>query len=218
MEHQAFSSSFFDQVECPCSEYSEHYIWDYQYDALPLMPADEAIAFAKQVSEIGQDVATTEDVNVEEISTVVVGNDTRPSKRLWNFEMVSKYFHLPMNQAVKGLNIKEACLQKICKKVGIDQWPYKKLRTLERLAKNVQGNTDHREITNELENQREQMLKDPNLQSGIERNKLKVSHKKRKYQNLTKLSYYAPLASSSYVSANPLPKTKNEDTMYPSCT
>nr|GLL31363.1 hypothetical protein CTI12_AA530020 [Ipomoea trifida] len=128
--------------------------------------------------------------------------------------MVSKYFHLPMNQAVKELKIKEASLKKICKKVGIDECPYKKLRTLERLAKNVQGNTDHREIINELENQREQMLKDPNLQSGIERNKLEVSHfKKRKYRNLTELSYYALLASSSYVSGNPLPKTKNEDTM-----
>nr|GMD14730.1 protein RKD2-like [Ipomoea batatas] len=108
-----------------------------------------------------------------------------------------------MNQAVKELKIKEASLKKICKKVGTDEWPYKKLRTLERLAKNVQGNTDHREIINELENQREQMLKDPNLQSGIERNKLEVSYfKKRKYQNLTELSYYAPLASSSYVSAS----------------
>ncbi|XP_031120607.1 protein RKD4-like [Ipomoea triloba] len=81
--------------------------------------------------------------------------------------MVSKYFHLPMNQAVKELKIKEASLKKICKKVGIDELPYKKLRTLERLAKNVEGNTDHREIINELENQREQMLKDPNLQSAM---------------------------------------------------
>ncbi|XP_031105282.1 protein RKD1-like [Ipomoea triloba] len=119
--------------------------------------------------------------------------------------MVSKYFHLPMNQAVKELKIKEASLKKICKKVGIDELPYKKLRTLERLAKNVEGNTDHREIINELENQREQMLKDPNLQSSIERNKLEVSYfKKRKYRNLTELSHYAHLASSSYVSVRTL--------------
>nr|GMC60807.1 protein RKD1-like [Ipomoea batatas] len=181
MAHYAFSSSSSNQVECPCSDYSEHYIWDYQYEALPLTPTNQTIGFAKQFSEIGQEFDD-----------------------LWDFKAEAERLNL----------IARSFLKKICKKVGIDQWPYKKLRTLERLAKNVQGNTDHREIINELENQREQMLKDPNLQSGIERNKLEVSYfKKRKYRNLTELSYYAPLASSSYVSANPLPKTKNEDTM-----
>nr|GMC66058.1 hypothetical protein Iba_chr02eCG2050 [Ipomoea batatas]GMC66102.1 hypothetical protein Iba_chr02eCG2490 [Ipomoea batatas] len=93
MAHYDFSSSSSNQVECPCSDYSEHYIWDYQYEALPFLPTNKTIGFAKQFSEIGKefddfwdfkpeaerlnliaDVATTEAVNVEEISTVVIGN------------------------------------------------------------------------------------------------------------------------------------------------
>nr|GLL31571.1 hypothetical protein Itr_chr07CG11420 [Ipomoea trifida] len=54
MAHYAFSSSSSNQVECPSSDYSEHYIWDYPYEALPLMPTNQTIGFAKQFSEIGK--------------------------------------------------------------------------------------------------------------------------------------------------------------------
>nr|GME05511.1 predicted protein [Ipomoea batatas] len=89
-----------------------------------------------------------------------IKNSFRNPNTITKEEML-QYLHLQQPDAAKKLLISSSTLRRVCRKLGISEWPYKKLRTLERLAKNVKGNTDHREIINELENQREQMLKDP---------------------------------------------------------
>jgi len=53
-------------------------------------------------------------------------------------EMVSRYFHLPMKQAAKELRIGEAPLKRVCRRLGINRWPYRKLQSWERLAEDVQ--------------------------------------------------------------------------------
>lgn len=78
-----------------------------------------------------------------------------------------------MIQAMKELEVGEAKLKKICKNLRIDRWSFRKLRSLERLVKDVQQfgrfrwEIDRRETVKKLEDEREQMLRDLNLELDV---------------------------------------------------
>ena len=44
---------------------------------------------------------------------------------------ISKYFHLPIVEAAKEMNICTSLLKKVCRANGIQRWPYRKLKSLE---------------------------------------------------------------------------------------
>ncbi|KAI7987653.1 Protein NLP7 [Camellia lanceoleosa] len=42
------------------------------------------------------------------------------------------YFHIPIEEAAKKLNICPTVMKKICRKYGLSRWPYRKIRSIER--------------------------------------------------------------------------------------
>ena len=51
----------------------------------------------------------------------------------WTKEELSQYFHMTMRQASVELNVGETTLKKICRQVGFNRWPYRKLKSLDDL-------------------------------------------------------------------------------------
>jgi DNA-binding MurR/RpiR family transcriptional regulator len=52
------------------------------------------------------------------------------------FAHVSKTFHLPIQQAAKELGMSKSALQKRCRKIGVKQWPYRKIAAVMRSKPN----------------------------------------------------------------------------------
>ncbi|CAL5439609.1 unnamed protein product [Camellia sinensis] len=42
------------------------------------------------------------------------------------------YFHIPIEEAAKKLNVCPTVMKKICRKYGLSRWPYRKIRSIER--------------------------------------------------------------------------------------
>lgn len=66
------------------------------------------------------------------------GRGKRPVPSTLSREVISSYFHMPLLHAAEKLGIGETALKEMCRKVGIPRWPYRKLKSLEALMKNVQ--------------------------------------------------------------------------------
>ena len=56
----------------------------------------------------------------------------------WAQEL-SSYFHLPSEMACRELGIGLTVLKRQCRKFGIKRWPFRKLKSLDRLISNVQS-------------------------------------------------------------------------------
>ena len=54
------------------------------------------------------------------------------------FELVSRYFSMPIKQAARELNVGLTVLKKRCRELGIPQWPHRKVKSLQTLIDNVQ--------------------------------------------------------------------------------
>ncbi|GAX85823.1 hypothetical protein CEUSTIGMA_g13238.t1 [Chlamydomonas eustigma] len=53
-----------------------------------------------------------------------------------SMEVLSQYFSLPINDASKALGICSTSLKKICRKLGLLRWPYRKVKSMDnKLAK-----------------------------------------------------------------------------------
>ena len=59
-------------------------------------------------------------------------------KTALTFELVSKYFYLPISQAAKELNIGLTLLKKKCRELGIPRWPHHQMKSMQTLVRNVQ--------------------------------------------------------------------------------
>ena len=59
-------------------------------------------------------------------------------KTALTFELVSKYFYLPISQAAKELNIGLTLLKKKCRELGIPRWPHHQMKSMQTLVWNVQ--------------------------------------------------------------------------------
>nr|GMC64551.1 protein RKD1-like [Ipomoea batatas] len=100
---------------------------------------DRDLDFMNVMTGEHHDVATDAPLNVKEVSksakTIVL--DKRTSKP-WSFDTISPLFHLPASQAANELNVREDKLTKMCKKLGVKRWPYRKLHSLDNLLANLQ--------------------------------------------------------------------------------
>ncbi|XP_031106263.1 protein RKD4-like [Ipomoea triloba] len=70
-------------------------------------------------------------------STEIIVFDKRTSKH-WGLNTISKFFHLPAAQAARELNVSEDKLKRMCTKLGIKRWPYRKLQSMDNLLENLQ--------------------------------------------------------------------------------
>lgn len=60
----------------------------------------------------------------------------KPVARDIPLEVLSTYFHLPINDACKALGICSTSLKKICRRHGVVRWPHRKVKSMEsKLAK-----------------------------------------------------------------------------------
>ena len=54
-------------------------------------------------------------------------------------ELLAQYFHLPSEVACKKLGIGLTVLKRQCRKYGIARWPYRKIKSLDRVIQNVKA-------------------------------------------------------------------------------
>jgi len=55
---------------------------------------------------------------------------TRGQSRI-EFERLSQFFHVPINEAAKGLGVCATVLKKVCRKHGIPRWPHRKIKKID---------------------------------------------------------------------------------------
>nr|GMC47471.1 replication protein A 70 kDa DNA-binding subunit B-like [Ipomoea batatas] len=110
------------------------------------------------------------------------------------------------SQAAKELNVSEDKLTKMCKKLGVKRWPYRKLHSLDNLLENLQYLSKlktyivGKERVIKLQEEKEQILKDPNIELCAETQVLmESSRKKRRYRHLMDTSHSSHYANSSKV-------------------
>lgn len=53
-------------------------------------------------------------------------------------ETISQYFYMPISLAAKQLNVSLTVFKKQCRQVGIERWPYPKLKSLQNMITHVQ--------------------------------------------------------------------------------
>ena len=53
-------------------------------------------------------------------------------------DTMSHYFHLPIDRAAKQLNVGLSVFKQQCRQVGIQRWPYRKLRSLQKMIADFQ--------------------------------------------------------------------------------
>jgi len=73
---------------------------------------------------------------------------TRGQSRI-EFERLSQYFHVPINEAAKGLGVCATVLKKVCRRHGIPRWPHRKIKKLDTMIAMLElsaakGNSDAR--------------------------------------------------------------------------
>ncbi|GJM86826.1 hypothetical protein PR202_ga02721 [Eleusine coracana subsp. coracana] len=66
------------------------------------------------------------------------GRDMRRSSEALTFELVSRHFCMPINQAAKELNVGVTSLKLRCRELGIPRWPHRKVKILQTLIDDVQ--------------------------------------------------------------------------------
>jgi len=71
------------------------------------------------------------------------------------FETLAAQFNVPITEASKNLGICATVLKKICRKYGIQRWPHRKIKSLERMIEVLQSATvvpeEQKRIDHEIE-------------------------------------------------------------------
>ena len=86
-------------------------------------------------------------------------------------ENLSQYFHLPINDVAKELGICATVLKKICRKNGINRWPHRKIKSIDKMIESLEELThtnpnDLPSLLSDIETlkeKREFLLKNPNV-------------------------------------------------------
>ena len=86
--------------------------------------------------------------------------DSHAKAHLLTTSDLAKYYHLPINEAAKEMDICTSVLKKICRKQGIKRWPHRKFKSLDRLISSL----DDKEQVEQLKQKRELLLCDPNIE------------------------------------------------------
>ena len=63
----------------------------------------------------------------------------RGEKSNLTLDQLSACFHMPSDQACKQLGIGLTVLKRLCRKYEIKRWPFRKMKSLDRLIKNVKS-------------------------------------------------------------------------------
>ena len=67
------------------------------------------------------------------------------SSRRIPYEDIEKHFHLPLAEASRALGIGMTCLKRKCRQYNIRSWPYRKVKSIDNLIKNIQTVTSTEE-------------------------------------------------------------------------
>nr|GMD60439.1 protein RKD1-like [Ipomoea batatas] len=168
-----------------------------------------------------------EDEDEQEIPFSSLDQDYRPVFELTDNSALDYQFNIPFftfnstmmlqlmrlrmskkspNQATKELNVSEDKLTRMCKKLGVKRWPYRKLHSLDNLLENLQYLSKlktyivGKERVIELKEKKKRILKDPNIELCAETQVLmESSRKKRRYRHLMDTLYSSHYANSSKV-------------------
>eukprot|EP00873_Tetraselmis_striata_P021315 jgi/Tetstr1/441579/TSEL_029807.t1 len=105
-------------------------------------------------------------------------------------EELAQCFHMPSELACKRLGIGLTVLKRQCRKYGIKRWPFRKMKSLDRLIENIQasvapgdqGNKDFSKSVEELRHQRERMEKGLELELDEETKKLQQAYSKANHK------------------------------------
>lgn len=97
--------------------------------------------------------------------------DTKDNHHEYTYEELAQYFHMPINDVSQELGICATLLKKICRKNGINRWPHRKIKSLDKMieAFELLSKTepdDYESISNdiqELKEKRDFLLKNPNV-------------------------------------------------------
>lgn len=97
--------------------------------------------------------------------------DSTTSHHDYTYDELAKYFHMPINDVSQELGICATLLKKICRKNGINRWPHRKIKSLDKMieAFELLSKTepdDFDSISNdiqELKEKRDFLLKNPNV-------------------------------------------------------
>ncbi|KZV23311.1 hypothetical protein F511_02212 [Dorcoceras hygrometricum] len=132
-----------------------------------------------------------QDCESEAKRSKLVARNSAPRSRTLCRETISKYFHLPITQAAKELNVGPTLLKKKCRDLGIKRWPHRKLISMQTLIKNVQelweyeGEEKVKQAICLLEEEMKLMIEIPEMEIGGSTKRLrqacfKANYKKRK--------------------------------------
>jgi hypothetical protein len=99
------------------------------------------------------------------------------SAQTMDFDQLSSFFHLPINDASKELGICTTLLKKICRRNGIARWPYRKIRSLDKriatleiaIVKNPEAEKQLNKEISTLHDKRKLLMKKP---SGVKKGKI----------------------------------------------
>ncbi len=58
--------------------------------------------------------------------------DAQAPPVILSFPMLRLHFNLPLNDAAKKLGVCTTAIKNVCRKVGIKQWPHRRLKTVEK--------------------------------------------------------------------------------------
>ena len=90
--------------------------------------------FSYKISQIGVNVAALMSENIimrrlekeQKADRIIV-----PGKFRGNLKKLSRYFNQPRDRVAKKLGVCQTYLKKICRRKGIEKWPYRKIKAIE---------------------------------------------------------------------------------------
>uniref|UniRef100_A0A9I9DCL4 RWP-RK domain-containing protein n=1 Tax=Cucumis melo TaxID=3656 RepID=A0A9I9DCL4_CUCME len=89
------------------------------------------------------------------------GNKRRKGSFVLGLEEIRKYFHIPISEAAKEINIGLTVLKRRCRQLNIMRWPHRKHKSLNSLIQNVKemrltnevkGLEEHKRLLEEMPN------------------------------------------------------------------
>lgn len=91
------------------------------------------------------------------------------------FDVLSQYFHLPISAVGKELGVCATMLKKICRKNGIPRWPYRQIKSLNRMIASLEAQPEDDEhvqsILKTLRYKRENLLGNPHMAESLLRHR-----------------------------------------------
>ncbi|CAK7352838.1 unnamed protein product [Dovyalis caffra] len=119
--------SFFYESLCVGFEWSEDLNNDDFYDQSPSNSGEQQ-ATDQTVGETETEIRTTR-------SNLALQRERAGRLTLDDFR---QYFHLPIEDASRRLNLCPTVVKKICRKFGMNRWPYRKIKSIQRQLTDLQ--------------------------------------------------------------------------------